>query len=107
MRNAFILAAALSLSAAFAPSDARAFSVPPAGYQSDSIIRVEGGCGPGFHRNPYGYCRPNGPGPGWVAPGPAVVPVPVPVPGYGYGAYYGRRCWVRQTYYGPRRVCNY
>jgi hypothetical protein len=106
MRNAFILAAALSLSAAFVPCDASAFSAPPANsaYQSDAIIRVEGGCGPGFHRNPYGYCRPNGPGPGWGAPGPVVVPVPVP--GYGYGAYYGRRCWMRPTPWGPRRVCN-
>jgi hypothetical protein len=23
------------------------------------IIRVAGGCGPDFHRNPEGYCRPN------------------------------------------------
>lgn len=28
-----------------------------------------GGCGPGFHPNPWGVCRPNfGPGPGWRRP---------------------------------------
>ena len=48
---------------------------------------AEGGCGPGFHRGPYGGCRPNGPvvvapvAPVVVAPAvvaPAVV-VPAPV----------------------------
>jgi len=33
---------------------------------STDIIRVAGGCGPGWHRGPYGGCRPmyNCP-PGW------------------------------------------
>ena len=33
---------------------------------SPEIIRVSGGCGPGWHRGPYGACRPlyNCP-PGW------------------------------------------
>ena len=33
---------------------------------SENIIRVSGGCGPGWHRGPYGGCRPlyNCP-PGW------------------------------------------
>ena len=51
---------------------------------------AEGGCGPGFHRGPYGHCRPNGPvvvAPGVVAPvvvAPAVVaPAPM-VCGVGY-----------------------
>jgi hypothetical protein len=37
---------------------------------SSDVIRVAGGCGPGFHRGPYGGCRPmfNCP-PGWH-PGP-------------------------------------
>jgi len=45
-----------------------------------------GGCGPGFHRGPYGACRPNGPVvvapvapvvvvPAVVAPGPVVCGV--------------------------------
>jgi hypothetical protein len=47
---------------------------------------AEGGCGPGFHRNPYGRCRPNeGPvvvapaAPVVVAPGAPVVVAPAPV----------------------------
>ena len=40
------------------------------------------GCGPGFHRGPYGGCRPNG-GPVVVAPAAPVVVAPV-VCGVGY-----------------------
>jgi hypothetical protein len=36
---------------------------------------AEGGCGPGFHRGPYGGCRPNR-GPVVVAPAPPVVVAP-------------------------------
>ena len=35
---------------------------------------AEGGCGPGFHRGPYGGCRPNGPV--VVAPAAPVVVAP-------------------------------
>jgi hypothetical protein len=38
---------------------------------------AEGGCGPGFHRNPYGECRPNRPV--VVAPGAVVVAPPAVV----------------------------
>jgi hypothetical protein len=108
MRKTLLLAAAVSLSAALAPIDAQAFSASPgpSGYQSPGITLVEGGCGYGYHRGPYGGCRPNGPG--WGGPGPGVVlapgpvVVPIPLPGVGYG----RRCWMRETPYGPRRVCN-
>jgi hypothetical protein len=40
---------------------------------------AEGGCGPGWHRGPYGGCQPNraavvvAPGPVVVAPAPVVV----------------------------------
>ena len=51
-----------------------------------SLILVAGGCGPGFHRGPYGGCRPNryfGPRPG-----------------------FGPRCVLRRgPYGGVRRVC--
>ena len=50
---------------------------------------AEGGCGPGWHRNPYGVCRPNG---GAVVIAPAVVPgavVVAPAP----------------VVVAPRRVC--
>jgi hypothetical protein len=39
---------------------------------------AEGGCGPGFHRGPYGGCRPNGPV--LVAPAPVVVAPAVVAP---------------------------
>ena len=57
-----------------------------------------GGCGPGFHRGPYGACRPNGPvvygAPVVVAPAPVVVRPPV-VCGVGYRWHPGyRRCVV-------------
>ena len=36
------------------------------------VERVAGGCGPGFHPNPWGHCRPNdrgyGYGGGWGGP---------------------------------------
>ena len=46
------------------------------------VTQIAGGCGPGWHRGPYGGCRRN-----W---GPV-----------------GRRCWFRPTPYGPRRVCRW
>ena len=55
--------------------DANAFSVSPVPSQSSNVTLVAGGCGPGFHRGPYGGCRPN------VAGYPAV--------GYGGGVYRG------------------
>jgi hypothetical protein len=44
-----------------------------------SLVSVQaanaaGGCGIGFHRGPWGGCRPNGPV--VVAPGPAIVVAP-------------------------------
>ena len=29
------------------------------GFDSPRIERIADGCGPGFHRNPWGHCRPN------------------------------------------------
>jgi hypothetical protein len=50
-----------------------------------------GGCGPGFHPDPYGVCRPNRPvvvvEPG---PGPAVVVVPGRACPLGFVWRYGR-----------------
>ena len=41
-----------------------------------STANAEGGCGWGWHRGPFGGCRPNGSGPVVVAaPGPGVVVV--------------------------------
>ena len=43
-----------------------------------SAANAAGGCGPDFHRGPYGGCRPNG-GAVVVAPGAVVVERPVVV----------------------------
>ena len=51
---------------------------------------AEGGCGPAFHRGPYGACRPN------YGPGPVVV-------GPAYGVFYrGRGYWDGHRYWGHR-----
>jgi hypothetical protein len=74
-----------------AAASADAMPFPPLADQTPSAITLTaGGCGIGFHRGPYGGCRPNG---GAYA--------------YGYHPYaapyaYGRRCWWR----GGVRVCN-
>jgi hypothetical protein len=51
------------------------------------------GCGVGYHRGPYGACRPNtGPGPVVVVPGAPVI-----------GVYYGGRGYWDGTRYWPNR----
>ena len=55
--------------------DANAFLISPVPNQSSNVTLVAGGCGLGFHRGPYGGCRPN------IAGYPAV--------GYGGGVYRG------------------
>ena len=60
-----------------------------------SAADAAGGCGPGFHRGPYGGCRPNG-GAVVVAPRVVVAPAPVVVVPrarvcpYGFAWRYGR-----------------
>jgi hypothetical protein len=57
-----------------------------------SAASAEGGCGPGFHRTPYGHCRPNfGPG-----PGPAVI-----IGGFypGRGWWDGHRYWAHRDHW--------
>jgi hypothetical protein len=61
--------------------------------QTSLTIPVAGGCGPGFHRSPYGGCRRNGyyGGRYWgapvVAPGVVVAPRVVPACRRVCGAY--------------------
>jgi hypothetical protein len=50
-----------------------------------------GGCGPGWHRGPYGGCRRNLPGRGPVVVAPGAPVVGVYYPGHGY--WYGNRYW--------------
>ena len=51
------------------------------------------GCGPGFHRGPYGHCRPNG----GVAVGVGPLVVGTFYPGHGY--WDGHRYWSRDEWY--------
>lgn len=44
------------MSASQAATSLSGSTLPGAG----PIIKVEGGCGPGGHRDRFGYCRPNG-----------------------------------------------
>jgi len=59
-----------------------------------SAANAADGCGRGFHRGPYGHCRPNhGPGPGGV----------VVAPGLAVGVFYpGRGYWDGHSYYQHR-----
>ena len=65
----------------------------------DAVIeRVADGCGPGFHLNPWGRCRPNDRGYGYGGPRGFYEGRPA----YGYGDGYGRRGGYYE-YGGPRR----
>jgi hypothetical protein len=62
---------------------------------SFGAANAAGGCGPGFHRGPYGGCRPNGgvvvvERPVVVAPAPVVVVPRARVCPYGMAWRYGR-----------------
>lgn len=59
------------------------------------ITLVAGGCGPGFHRGPYGGCRPNGYAPYYGRP---VYRAPVYRPVYRGPVYRGP---YRGPYYHP------
>ncbi|CCE11978.1 conserved exported hypothetical protein [Bradyrhizobium sp. STM 3843] len=89
-----LLSIALAATAALAGSAAQAFTLPaqPSATE-DNIVRVAGGCGLGWHRGPWGGCRPNyyyGAGYAYVGPG-----------------YYhpAGACFWRVTPYGRRWVC--
>ncbi len=79
-----LVAAAFLASLIAGSSFANAMPLAPTGAATrGDVIQVAGGCGPGFHRGPYGGCRPNR-GEVVVVPGaPVVVERPVVV---------GRRC---------------
>jgi hypothetical protein len=84
----FFLSAVFASAVALTAFDAQALpgsAQNPASIPAD-VIQVAGGCGPGWHRGPFGGCVRN-----WWRPGPF--------------AYAGPRCWWRRTPWGPRRVC--
>jgi hypothetical protein len=92
MRN-IVFASALALLGLAAAVPAQAMPFALLGDEAPSALTLTaGGCGIGFHRGPYGGCRPNG---GAYAYGYRPY-------AYGYRPYaYGRRCWWR----GGVRVC--
>jgi hypothetical protein len=60
-----LIAAAFLVSTLIGTGVAGAMPLAPAdSAPSAEIIRVAGGCGPGFHRGPYGGCRQNYANPG-------------------------------------------
>jgi hypothetical protein len=74
--------------AALALTTSNAIAFPaarPTQSTADNLIEIRGGCGLGWHRGPWGGCRPN----------------PVRYV-YAPGVYH---CWWRATPWGPRRVC--
>ncbi len=95
-----LIGASMSAAGAMPIAPAATFDEAPA------VTLVSGGCGPFGHRGFYGGCRPNG-GYGYGYRRPAY--------GYGYGRpgyggggrWYGRRCLIRPTPYGPRRICRW
>jgi hypothetical protein len=62
----------------------QAMPLAPEQAPASMTIKVAGGCGIGFHRGPYGGCRPNR-GDVVVVPGAAVVVAPGPGPCGGRG----------------------
>jgi hypothetical protein len=92
--SAFALLALVSATANAMPFPSLADQAPSA------ITLAAGGCGIGFHRGPWGGCRPNGGYYGYRPYGYGYRPYAY---GYGYRPYgfYGRRCWWR----GGVRVC--
>ena len=54
-----ILAAAITVGFATAGQAAHAMPALHTGAPDSAIVQVEGGCGPGGHRGPYGRCYPN------------------------------------------------
>lgn len=62
---------------------AQAMPFGGASHTESDITLIADGCGPGFHRGPYGGCRPNGPRPFFAA---RACP-----PGFHLGPM-GRRC---------------
>ncbi|GLS48923.1 GCG_CRPN prefix-to-repeats domain-containing protein [Methylobacterium gnaphalii] len=83
------------------PDTVTVASATPLGFGSDErdavIERVAGGCGPGFHPNRFGDCRPNFRG-GYGYGGPRGYYGDRP--GYGYGRGYERGYESPRRFYG-------
>lgn len=94
-----LLAAMAGAALFLASAGAQAMPVAPADAISadPAISHVAQGCGPGMARGPAGFCRPMGGGMGYGR-GRGM--------GYGRSDFGPRRCFVRPTPFGPRRVCR-
>lgn len=84
-RTILALTAAVPLAFAALPAQAMPAGGAPDVAVAPRVTLVAGGCGPGFHRDPFGACRPNG---GFG--GPVIVGRRCP-PGFHLGPY-GRAC---------------
>ena len=65
-----------------------ALAVGTIGFAAPAVARQ--GCGGGFHRGPYGHCRPNA-GTAVIYPGRPVIGVYYPNRGYWHGGRYWER----------------
>ena len=59
MTKTIKLAAAAAALFASLPLSAEAMPLAPAAPADAGVTLVAGGCGPAFHRGPFGGCRPN------------------------------------------------
>ncbi|HEV7411967.1 MAG TPA: hypothetical protein VGO01_26065 [Bradyrhizobium sp.] len=64
-----LIAAASLGSALLGAGIAEALPLRPLAAENTDIVRVAGGCGPGWHRGPYGGCRRN-----WANPAAHACP---------------------------------
>ncbi len=79
-----VAAAALLGSLILGAGAAQAMPLAPANEAPSAVIKVAGGCGPGWYRTGWGACRPmRGP----VVVAPVVVPPRVCPPGFVLGRY--------------------
>jgi hypothetical protein len=93
--NKLFCSVLLGAAVAFSAVAAQAMPLIPDQAPSGMITKVEGGCGVGWHRGPYGHCRRDG-----YYGGPVVV---APRVYYNGPAYYaGGPCGGR----GQHRVCG-
>jgi hypothetical protein len=103
MLKNLIAAGALALTVGM--PNAQAMPIGDVGGGDAHVILVSGGCGPYWHRGPYGGCRPGGqwgfpggPGPGGPGGNGGISPFYGPAggaycpPGYHLGQY-GHACW--------------
>ena len=102
MRKRFGLAAAVVMLGMSAVGAEAMPAIPgPVTSDAPAVTLVADGCGPFAHRSHYGYCKSDGDG--YYGGGPRFYRTPriyAPEP------YYARRCFVQETYYGPRRICR-